>query len=92
MAKVIRLDDKKESLVKYLKEILDMAEKGKIKKILTMAIDESENIDTMKKDIMIGFYDLSLNEKYYFLSHLQAELSYRLVETNVDRLIEIINN
>jgi hypothetical protein len=91
MAKIIRLDDKKESLVNYLKEILDMAEKGKIKSILTMAIDESENVDTMKKDVMIGFYDLSLNEKYYLLSHLQAELSYKLVESNVDKLIEIIN-
>jgi hypothetical protein len=91
MSKIIRLDDKKESLVNYLKEILDMAEKGKIKKILTIAIDESENVDTMKKDIMIGFYDLDLNEKYYLLSHLQAELSYKLVETNVDKLIEIIN-
>lgn len=91
MSKIIRLDDKKESLVNYLKEILDMAEKGKINKILTIAIDGAENIDTMKKDIMIGFYDLSLNEKYYLLSHLQAELSYKLVEENVDKLIEIIN-
>ena len=72
---------------------MEYAERGEIDKIAVVAILENKEkkLDTMDKEILLGFYNLSLNEKFYLLSHLQAELSYKLVEANVDNLIEIIN-
>lgn len=91
--KIIKLDDKRKNIVNYIKNLLEYAQRGEIEKIAVVAIleDKEKKLDTMEKDILLGFYNLSLNEKFYLMSHLQSELSYKLVEENVDNLIEIIN-
>lgn len=88
--KIIKLDDKRKNIINYIKNLLEYAEKGEINKIAVIAIMENNDIDTMGKDILLGFYNLSLNEKFYLLSHLQAELNYKLIENNIDKLIERI--
>ncbi len=88
--KIIKLDDKRKNIINYIKNLLEYAEKGDINKIAIIAIMENNNTDTMDKDILLGFYNLSLNEKFYLLSHLQAELNYKLIENNIDKLIERI--
>ena len=91
MSKIIRLNDKRNNIINYIKELIEYAEKGEIEKIAIVSFLEKDNIDSMDKEILLGFYNLTLNEKFYLLAHLQAELNYKLVEANVDNLIEIIN-
>jgi len=92
MSKIIRLNDKRNNIINYIKELLEYAEKGEIEKIAIVSFLEKDNIDSMDKEILLGFYNLTLNEKFYLLAHLQAELNYKLVEANVDNLIEYIGD
>ena len=91
MSEIIRLDDKRKNIINYIKGLLEYAERGEIEKIAVVSFLEKDKVDSLDKEILLGFYNLTLNEKFYLLAHLQAELNYKLVEENVDNLIEIIN-
>lgn len=92
MAKIINLDDKKKTLVNWLKEILDMAEKGEIKDIVLACFREDETKQKPEKEVLTGYFNLDFSEKQYLVAHLQMDLNYKMIESNIDKLIEIINN
>lgn len=95
--KIIRLEEKKDTLVNYLKKILDMAEKGEIENILIASflkreISEAEIVDDcLVHETLTGYYKLCDLEKQYLISALQIDLNYNIVKANIDDLIEIIN-
>lgn len=90
MAKVIQIDEKKDSLIKYLKKILTMAENGEISKILIASfMDNSEPENgACTKEVMTGFYGLDVFEMQYLVSVLQVDVNFKVVEANIDKLIE----
>lgn len=90
--KVIQLDEKKESLVNYIKKILVMAEKGEIQKLMIASFMANKVDDCLVPETLTGYYDLCELEKQYLISSLQVDLNYNVVEANVDKLIEIIND
>jgi len=89
MGKIIHLKDHKESLVKFIENILQMAKDGKIEKIM-IASFSTENKDGIIPEVLTGYYDLETLEKQFLLSVLQTDLSYFTVEANIDKLIEKI--
>jgi hypothetical protein len=91
MNKIIRIEDKQDSLVNYIKKILDMAEKGEIEKIMIASFMKNKVEDCCVPETLTGYYDLCELEKQYLISSLQTDLSYNVVKANVDDLIEIIN-
>lgn len=89
--KIIRLEEKKDTLVNYLKKILDMAEKGEIENILIASFLKRESNDCCVHETLTGYYKLCDLEKQYLISSLQIDLNYNIVKANIDDLIEIIN-
>jgi hypothetical protein len=71
--------------------ILAMAEKGEIKDIVLACFMESEGKQKAEKEVMTGYYNLDFSEKQYLLAHLQMDLNYKMIESNIDKLIEIID-
>lgn len=90
--KIIRLEEKKDTLVNYLRKILDMAEKGEIEKILIASFLTDKVIGCSVPETLTGYYDLCDLEKQYLVSSLQIDLNYNIVKANIDDLIEIIND
>ena len=89
--KIIRLSDKKESLVNFLKDVLEMAENGEIEKIMIASFKTKKDDDFLVPEVLTGYYDLEHFERQYLLSSLQMDLAYSVVKSNIDELIEIIN-
>lgn len=90
--KIIRLEDRKQSLVNYLKKILDMAEKGEIEKFVIASFINKKHDDCIVPEVLTGYYDVCELEKQYLISALQTDLNFSIVKNNIDDLIEIIND
>lgn len=96
LSKIIHLEDKKQSLVNYIKKILEMAEKGEIKKIMFASFIKKDLLeaeiknDCLVHEIITGYYNLSQLERQYLIAGLQTDLNFSIVKSNVDDLIEII--
>ena len=68
-----------------------MAEKGEIEKIMIASFMTKKVDDCLVPETLTGYYDLCELEKQYLISSLQIDLNYNVIEANVDKLIEIIN-
>lgn len=86
--KIIHIADKQDSLVNFLKDLLKRAENGEITKIMTVS---DNNLKGEEDTIMSGYYECDFMTRQIFISTLQLDLSYQMVEANVDKLIEFIN-
>lgn len=85
--KIIRLDDKRDNIINHIKDLLKLAEEGKISMLMTASdcIPDGEDV------IMTGYYNCDFFQRQLFISAQQMDLAYMMVESNVDKLIEIIN-
>lgn len=87
MAKVVRLfnaeDAKQEALVQHIEELLVAAKKGEIKNFLVSA----EGTDGT---VLTGYCNLDVGEKQYMLGHIQVDINFQVIQSNVDKLIEFI--
>jgi hypothetical protein len=92
--KIIRLEEKQNTLVNFLKKILEMAEKGEIKKLLIAGfLNESGEIEScVIPDSLTGYFDLTYIERQHLISTLQVDLNYNVVKANIDDLIEYIGD
>lgn len=84
--KIIKLDDKKDSIINFIKDLLEKAEKGKIDKLLI-----ASNCTKESQTIWTGYYNLTFFEKQIYINTLSLDLNYQMIKVNIDDLIEIIN-
>jgi hypothetical protein len=85
--KIIHIKNKQNNLINFIKDLLKKAENGEITKLITVSDDNNSNDDA----IMTGYYNCSFMDRQLLITTLQLDLSYKMVEANVDKLIEIIN-
>jgi len=85
MAKIIRLESKQHTVVNYLKKLIEMAERGEISNILVASFYKGNKIEN---EVMTGYFELDVIERQILVSTLQTDISYAIVESNIDNLIE----
>lgn len=84
--KIIHLKDHQDSLVNFIKDLLKKAENGEITMLMTASDDaKNENV------VMTGYYNCDFFQRQLFVKSQELDLAYKMVEANVDNLIEIIN-
>lgn len=91
MNKIIRLEDKKDSLINYIKSLLEMAEKGEIDNVMVSAFAAKKQKNDKVAEVLTGYYNLGHLERQYLIASLQTDLAFSSVKANIDELIEIIN-
>ena len=89
MSKIIRLDDKRKTLINYIKDILKMAENEEIEKIMIASF--TKNNSNYLPDVLTGYYKLSIVEKQLLIAGIQSDINLDIVKINIDDIIEIIN-
>lgn len=91
MSKIIRLEDKKDSIINYLKSLLEMAERGEIDNVMVSAFAKKEKDDNVP-EVLTGYYNLGHLERQYLIASLQTDLAFSSVKANIDELIEVLND
>lgn len=82
--KIIHIQDRQDNLVNFIKDLLKKAENGEITKLMTTS--------DMKEDdaIMTGYYNCDFMDRQLFITTQQLDLNYKMVESNINNLIEFI--
>lgn len=87
MAKIVRFKSKSEAsnegLVELLKEITQKAEAGELVNFIFAAKLTDGNIATSWSNCDVG-------EHQELIAHSQVDINYRVVQANIDQLIEFV--
>lgn len=83
MAKLLRFKTDQDRVVEALEELLRIAKEGRIKGFVFAA-------DLDDGDVATAWSNKQLMERAYLVTHLQADITYGVVEANLDRLIEYV--
>lgn len=83
MSNVVRLfpPDAQENLILALEDIVQRAKSGEISSFIFSAKCSDGNVATAYGKVNFG-------ERAELIGHLQCDLSYAMIEANIDRLVE----
>lgn len=82
--KIIRFPNKEEEILEDIQNMKDYVEQNKIDNFLITFKDKN------KHEMCSCYFNLDLGEKMEMLGHIQADIMDQMVETNIDKYIEIL--
>lgn len=81
MAKLLRFKTDQDRVIDALTELLERAKQGQIKSFVFAA-------SLNDGDVATAWSNAELMERAYLITHLQSDITYGVIEANIDKLIE----
>lgn len=81
MAKLLRFKTDQDRVIEALTELLERAKQGQIKSFVFAA-------NLSDGDVATAWSNVQIMERAYLTTHLQADVTYGVIEANIDKLIE----
>ncbi|PWV90254.1 hypothetical protein DFQ01_14430 [Paenibacillus cellulosilyticus] len=82
MTNIVRLNTPQNNMIEALEFLLEKAKAGDIQSFVFAAKDKTDG------NIATSWGNCDVGEQQELCSHLQVDIMYRVVEANMDRLIE----
>ncbi|EJW14446.1 hypothetical protein M5X00_29950 [Paenibacillus alvei] len=83
MGTLVRFKTDQDHVVEALEDLLQRARDGQIKGFVFAADLDDGNVAT-------AWSNRELMQRAYLVTHLQADITYGVIEANIDRLIEYV--